>query len=341
MPMNGANNYPGAEWAVVENPEALGWSSAGLTQAYDFAASIGSTAIMIVQNGIVVSMWGGVADVTGLASIRKSLLSALIGTHEALGTVSLSATLAELGIDDCEPSLRSEEKQATIADLLTSRSGIYHAAADQGPASSPARGSHAAGTHWFYNNWDFNVLGVILERLIGVPIAEDFAARIAAPLEMQDFHPGHFYFKSIPQSEHPAYKIRMSARDLARVGVLFLNEGRWRDAQIVPAEWVKRSTRAYVDLGRGAGYGYSWWTGQYRLKAATPSAAADQEIAPFYWASGMGNQYLMVFPAIRTVIVHRVADTNNGPSSQQIEQLQNKILGSRIDGIPMTSPITK
>ncbi|MEZ2219498.1 serine hydrolase domain-containing protein [Rhizobium sp. RCC_161_2] len=339
--MNGDGNYPGAEWAVAAEPETLGWSSSGLAEAYDFATSIGSSAIMIVQNGIVVSAWGGIADVTGLASIRKSLLSALIGTHEAQGTVDLSMTLAELGIDDCEPSLTSEEKQATIADLLTSRSGIYHAAADQNPASSPARGSHAAGTHWFYNNWDFNVLGVILERLTGVPIAEDFAARIAAPLEMQDFHPGHFYFKSIPHSEHPAYKIRMSARDLARVGVLFLNEGRWRDVQIVPAEWVERSTKTYVDLGHGAGYSYSWWTGQYRLKAATPSAAADPETAPFYWASGMGNQYLMVLPAIGTVIVHRVADTNNGPSGPQIEQLQKKILGSRTAASPMTSPITK
>ncbi|MGV1833475.1 serine hydrolase domain-containing protein [Rhizobium rhizogenes] len=338
--MNGDDNYPGAEWAIAAEPETLGWSSSGLAEAYDFAASIGSSAIMIVQDGIVVSAWGGIADVTGLASIRKSLLSALIGTHEAQGTVDLSMTLAELGIDDCEPSLTSEEKQATIADLLTSKSGIYHAAADQNPASSPARGAHAAGTHWFYNNWDFNVLGVILERLTGVPIAEDFAARIAVPLEMQDFHPGHFYFKSIPQSEHSAYKIRMSARDLARVGVLFLNEGRWRDVQIVPAEWVQRSTKAYVELGRGAGYGYSWWTGRYRLETATASAAGDQEAEPFYWASGMGHQYLMVFPAIGTVIVHRVTDTNNGPSGQQMEQLQKKILGCRIGGIPIPSPIT-
>lgn len=338
--MNGANNYPGAEWAIAAEPETLGWSRSGLAEAYDFAASMGSSAIMIVQNGIVVSAWGGVADVTGIASMRKSLLSALIGTHEAEGTVDLSATLAELGIDDCEPSLTLEEKQAIIADLLTSKSGVYHAAADQNPAPSPARGSHAAGTHWFYNNWDFNVLGVILERLTGVPIAEDFAARIATPLEMQDFHPGHFYFKSIPQSEHPAYKIRMSARDLARVGVLFLNEGRWRDAQVVPAEWVQRSTKARVDLGRGAGYGYSWWTGRYRLEAATASAAGDQQAAPFYWASGMGHQYLMVFPAIGTVIVHRVTDTNKGPSGQQMEQLQKKIFGCRMSGIPISSPIT-
>ena len=62
---------------------------------------------------------------------------------------------------------------------------------------------------------------------------------------------------------------------------------------------------------------------------------------PFYWASGMGHQYLMVFPAIGTILIHRVADTANGPSNQQIEQLQTMILGSRTIGVPLTTPITK
>lgn len=339
--MNHAGNYPTSEWAAANDPNELGWCATALAEAYRFAESIGSSAIMIVQNGLVVSSWGGIADVTGIASMRKSLLSALIGIHEIEGTVDLGATLAALGIDDCEPALTFEEKQATIADLLMSRSGIYHAAADQDPSILPPRGGHAAGEQWFYNNWSFNILGVILERLTGVPIAEDFSHRIALPLQMQDFRPQDFYFKTVPQSVHPAYKIRMSARDLARVGLLFLNEGRWRGEQIIPTEWIGRSVKPYTDLGRGVGFGYSWWTGRYALRSTIASARNHREEMPFYWASGMGHQYLMMFPAIQTILVHRVADTNNGPSNRQIEQLQTMLLSSRTIGMPMTTPITK
>ncbi|NRP85709.1 hypothetical protein GFPCMMHI_01609 [Ensifer adhaerens] len=339
--MNGADNYPAREWTMAEEPSELGWSRSALAEAHEFAESIGSSAMMIVQGGLVVSAWGNIADVTGIASMRKSLLSVLIGIHEAEGTVDLGLTLAELGVDDCEPALTFSEKQATIEDLLMSRSGVYHAAADQDPATLPPRGTHSVGEQWFYNNWSFNVLGVILERLTGIPIAEDFSRRIALPLQMQDFQPQHFYFKTVPQSSHPAYKIRMSARDLARLGLLLLNEGRWRGTQIIPAEWIRRSIKPYTDLGRGVGFGYSWWTGRYALRSTTISVRDHQEDMPFYWASGMGHQYLMVFPAIGTILIHRVADTANGPSNQQIEQLQTMILGSRTIGVPLTTPITK
>ncbi|WP_349958313.1 serine hydrolase [Rhizobium sp. ZPR3] len=339
--MGSASDYPSNEWTVADDPGQFGWSSTALANAYRYAQSIGSSAIMIVQDGLIVSSWGKIADVTGIASMRKSLLSALIGMHEVEGTIDLATTLAELDIDDCELALTPKEKLATVADLLMSRSGIYHAAVDQDPALLPPRGAHAPGEQWFYNNWSFNVLGVILQQLSGVPIARDFSNRIAIPLQMQDFQPEHFRFKTIPQSVHPANKIRMSARDLARLGVLLVNGGRWRDAQIIPAEWIGRSTVPYTDLGRGAGFGYSWWIGRYALQPPTASGGDVVKDKPFYWASGMGNQYLMVFPDIATVLVHRVCDTNNGPSSAQIEQLQTMLLGGRVAGIPITTPISK
>src|SRR5207247_606298 len=73
----------------------------------------------------------------------------------------------ELGIDDSEPSLTPEEKKATLGDLLKARSGVYHPALYETPgmkAARPRRSSHAHGTFWYYNNWDFNVLGTVFER---------------------------------------------------------------------------------------------------------------------------------------------------------------------------------
>ena len=113
---------------------------------------------------------GDVATKSNLHSIRKSLLSALIGIAVDERKIDLGATMESLGIDDNEPGLTPTEKTATVGDLLKARSGIYHAALYETPGMArrrPARGSHAPGTFWHYNNWDFNALGTIYERATG------------------------------------------------------------------------------------------------------------------------------------------------------------------------------
>jgi hypothetical protein len=83
------------------------------------------------------------------------------------GAIELDATLDDLGIDDATP-LTEQERRARVRDVIAARSGEFlpaaYAPSDQ-DADRPARGSHAPGTHWYYNNWDFNVAGVIVERL--------------------------------------------------------------------------------------------------------------------------------------------------------------------------------
>ena len=122
--------------------------------------------------------------------MRKSLLNALYGIAVAEGKIDINRTLADIGIDDRAPSLSDAERQATVRDLLMSRSGIYHPVAYEAPDQKvrrPPRDSHAHGSFWYYNNWDFNVLGFIYERLTGGRIFQDFEALIARPLGMEDF----------------------------------------------------------------------------------------------------------------------------------------------------------
>ena len=154
----------------MDSPATQGWSAETLDKAREISKSIGTTALMIVQNGVVVAEWGDVAVKSPAHSVRKSLFSALIGSAVEEGKIDLSSTLEELGIDDNEPSLTEIEKQATVGDLIKARSGIYHAALYETrrmTASKPERGSHAPGTFWHYNNWDFNALGTIYRRQTG------------------------------------------------------------------------------------------------------------------------------------------------------------------------------
>ena len=77
---------------------------------------------------------------------------------------------------------------------------------------------------------------------------------------MQDFllSDCHFGYER-EKSQHPAYVFNMSTRDLARFGLLYLNEGRWGEQRILSTAWVEESTTAYSTKAlSGDPYGYMW-----------------------------------------------------------------------------------
>ena len=288
------DGVPGAAWEHVA-PTAAGWSEAGLAEARDWSERMRTSALLIVQHGRIVADWGDTAARFELASVRKSFLSALIGIAVAEKTIDLDSTMGALGIDDNAPGLSQTEKGATVRMLLEARSGIYHPALYETPGMAkarPRRYSHAPGTFWYYNNWDFNALGTIYEHATGRGIYEALADLIARPIGMQDYRPEDGHYVSGPDSIHRAYPLRMSARDLARFALLYLHEGRWGGRQLVPAAWVRESTRAYSTTDYGSGYGYLWWI-------ARPGIVP----AGTYFAAGYGGQYAFVVPADDLVIV--------------------------------------
>jgi CubicO group peptidase (beta-lactamase class C family) len=307
----GNAEYPGSSWRIAESPRALGWSPERLDKARKFTEGIDTAAVMVVHHGVVVTQWGDVAAKDRCDSMRKSLLSALIGMEVASGTIRLDATMAELGIDDLEPSLTDDEKRATVVDLLTARSGVYHPAAYE-PFSMarnrPARGSGTQGETFFYNNWDFNTLGTIFTKAAGADLFAEFEKRIARPLGMQDFTPMDGQYIHAKFSEHPAYLFNLSARDIARFGLLYARDGRWEDKEIVTESWVRESTRAHVP-GVGhpyGGFGYMWWA----AKPDTQQLFGVSVEAGAFAMAGSGGHRVVVLPTSDIVIVHRVAAMN-------------------------------
>ena len=298
-----AERFPGAEWDHVA-PATAGWSAEQLKFAEDWSGKIGSTAVIVIHHGAIVGEWGDTAAKTPLASVRKSLLSALIGIAAERGQIDLTKNLAQLGIDDSEPSLSADEKTATVRDLLQARSGVYHAALYETAgmaARRPPRLSHKPGTFWYYNNWDFNTLGAVYEHATRHSIFDAFDSEIARPIGMQDYKPADGQYVTGEASVYPAYPFDMSARDLARFALLYLHHGKWRDRQIVPASWVEESTRPYSQSWFGPGYGYLWWTGFFDDSIA-PAVKVPQGT---FFAWGAGGQFAFVMPAHDLVVVHR------------------------------------
>ncbi len=302
-------NFPGATFETT-TPEAEGWSVEKLAQAKSWSQQIAPTAaVMIVQHGRIVAQWGDTEVKSNLHSVRKSLLSALIGVAVDEHKIDLGATLGSLGIDDNAPGLSPTEKTATVADLLKARSGVYHAALYETPGMArmrPPRGSHAPGSFWYYNNWDFNALGTIYERATGDGIFNALQDKIARPIGMQDYQPGDGEYFQGTASDHPAYPIRMSARDLARFALLYLHDGRWKDKQIVPSAWVRESTQSYSQVlpafETGYGYGYLWWIGFPNYNGAPTVNVPPGTFA----AMGAEGQYAFVIPALDLVFIHRI-----------------------------------
>lgn len=212
-----------------------------------------------------------------------------------------------MGIDDIPLSLTKEEKQATIRDLLKSRSGIYHEAAAESEdmaAARPPRGSHPRDTFYYYNNWDFNALGTIFEKVTGAKIFEAFKKEIADPIGMEDFSLDDCrYSYEENKSKHPAYNFRMSARDMARFGLLYQRRGGWNGRQIIPEDWIDLSTKAYSTVSEemGVGYGFMWNI----VKPGSPFSNMLFDGKGAFYHTGVGIHTLSVLPEHKLVYIYR------------------------------------
>ena len=314
------SSFPGQEWKDVPHEKLTEWSLPELATAHQYADSLHDASLMVVQCGRLVDEWGDASEKLTTFSIRKSLISALYGIYSGEGQINVNETLEEAGIDDYPSPLTKAERQARIVDLLRARSGVYHAAdfeTDFQRKTRPARESHAPGTFWFYNNWDFNVLGAIFEKKTGLKIGDAFYQSIAKPIGMQDFKSGDVYYVGNGEvSRYPAYMFEMTARDMARFGLLYLNHGRWKGPQIVPADWVEKSTHAtemvHVGNMNAGGYEYLWWVehGGVHLGEAT--------LPGMYSAQGAGGHYILVIPSLGLVIVNQFNNEPDGHDPKSV-----------------------
>jgi CubicO group peptidase (beta-lactamase class C family) len=330
----------GHEWQRIADPAALGYSRAGLDSALAMAQGMKTSALLVTVGGRSLLEYGNLSDTSYVASARKSILSMLYGRYVENGTIRLDETLAEIGIDD-RGGLLPLERTATVEHLLGARSGVYHPASNPGDAleAAPPRGSQQPGTYNLYSNWDFNALGTIFEMKTGRGIYDAFESDIARPIGMQDFHRSvHSRQGDTTKSVHLAYHFVLSTRDMARLGHLMLRDGRWGGRQVIPASWVRRSTRTVTSpaemnppglramaLRDGLGYSFLWWT---RVRPDTTDVLHGS-----YAAQGAFGQYILVVPKLDMVVAHKVVAGRSGlPADQNVSQPQFEALVRAVVG---------
>lgn len=325
-----AQTFPDETWSRVENPEAMGWPDAERRNFERYIIdSTNITGLVLVHKGQIVLEYGNINENSYIASCRKSILAMLYGKYVENGTIDLDKTLEELNINDVT-ELLPEEKKATVKDLISARSGVYLRGSNGGDFRrfAPERGSVAPGSHWLYNNWDFNVAGHIFEQETQRNIYDEIETQLAKPLQMQDWD-RTLQEKSGDSniSMFPVYHMWFSTRDMARIGLLMLRSGKWKDVQVIPEDWVhevikqrtsysetQKSVPLLKEDGLDLGYGYMWWLIEN---------SNDPKLQNAYSAQGALGQNITVYPNIDVVLAFK---TNSVYRRRNSIQTQMKVI---------------
>ena len=276
--------------------------------------------------------WQGfdAADGHEIHSVTKSVTSALVGI--ALGErhlQGLDQTVGELLAAHLPKGADPRLRAVTIRQLLTMTGGLAGDVQEAGGDGRLSRrlfrsrdwvghilGRRLAakpGTTWAYSNASSHLLSAIVAdatgqstlavartRLFGPlgihsdTVFEPLAVKPPTPAQLQAYRQAAVAWPRDPQGYHFGFgETKLPARDLAKLGYLYLNGGRWETTQVVPADYVRASTQPHSNLrrlGPGGGYGYQWWTTSMNLHAS-------------FAAIGIGGQRIVVIPDLDLVVV--------------------------------------
>jgi CubicO group peptidase (beta-lactamase class C family) len=201
------------------------------------------------------------------------------------------------------------------AAVMASRADFFRYVLERPIATTP-------GTKFVYNSGISLMLGEIIYKVSGLR-ADKFAERyLFSSLGITNY----FWGKAPNGVVNTLGGLSLRPRDMAKIGYLFLNGGRWQDKQIVSKEWVKESTQQQAGAGQlptwflADGYGYQWWLGSFHVR--------DQTIES-YSARGRGGQFIIVFPTLQMVAVF-TGWNDNELLGQPLDMLQRYILPATI-----------
>jgi len=286
-------------------------NEAGLSDAENQANQSGFVnSLLVVRNGYLVkeSYFNGYdkSDAYNVMSVSKSFISALVGLALREGFLdSLDQRMMDFFPEYARSSMDPRTYQITIRHLLSMRAGFDNSIEDYGVnwnrwITSPDWIRHAVnlellhnpGTRFAYITAETHLLSAILTKATGMSTLDFAKAYLFRPMGIRirgwDQDPQGYYTGGMG--------MYFNARDLARFGYLYLQNGLLEGQQIIPAEWVEVSLRRY-SMGSGSwgaldniGYGYLWWLGSINGHSC-------------FIALGYAGQYVIVFRSLNLIVV--------------------------------------
>jgi len=238
------------------------------------------------------------SDLSNIHSVTKSILATLVGIALRDGFLDLGTKVGEV----FEARLLEDDPRKSpiaVEHLLTMTSGLdaetphdIDQIADRGEPwvegvlGAPLRAE--PGTSFIYNNGAAHVLGAMVARATGTPLARFAREKLFRPLGIEAFR-----WPTDPEGHPLGYgHLELRPVDLLRLGKLYLQGGHFNGAQVLPTAFVEAATSPTSDGGapEGVPYGYLWWI----------TEDADY---PAFFAGGYGGQYVTVIPELELIVV--------------------------------------
>lgn len=242
--------------------------------------------------------------------MTKSVVSMLLGLAVYQGYIE---TVEKLFGDFLPEMVSAAEDQrlseVTVKQLLTMTAGFRDTQATGKnillKLVTLRRLARPPGVKWEYDNGSAHIVSAIIHRTTDVPTKQYAQQTLFGPLGIR---PGAWP----PDAEGitlGSTGLRLTVRDMAKLGELYLRQGVWRGEQIVPKVWVELSTKDRVDTDDpNLGYGYFWWIGRQ---------------SNGFFAIGFGGQILAVYPE-KDLVVALTSDPRNPPDTRTL--LNDRIL---------------
>ena len=297
-----------ADWATA-SPEEVGVSAEGLDDAFQVAVGIERLkSLLVVKDGAIIMeeyLHGAEStDLFDVRSVTKSIISTLVGMAIDHGYIpDMDATMGDR-LSFIMENMDEVNQSVTIRDLIT-MSGGWQYDEWNGPSYQEWLGSGqperwpldqpriaAPGAQFTYNSAAVHLLGVLTEQFLDRTLMLYASQELFTPIGIVQKQ-----WEVLP-SGYPngGAGIDLQARDLARFGQLFLQDGMSGDRRILPEGWVAEATapayswRSTFGPLKEMSYGYLWWTD-------------DNGGDPIYLAWGYGGQFVYVKPSSRLVVV--------------------------------------
>jgi len=307
---------PGDDWKV-STPEAQGLDPMLVAEMYYNAAELETVySLLVIKNGYLIAEdyfnEGSVDQKDRLQSVTKSYTSALVGIALEQGYLaSVDQKMLDFFPEVADQITDPRKEQITIRHLLQMRAGYPWEETDPALWEGLLSGYYLPlieefpliadpGTEFNYSNLSSNWLGIIVDRACGTNLKAYAEENLFLPIGVEVGEWG----TDAEGHNNGCADLHLTARDAAKFGLLYLNDGVYEGNQVVPANWVHDSLQRYSeDINvtggfpanwglsfRDVGYGYQWW-----------SARVGEHHFDLAW--GHGGQLIVLLDEFDMVIV--------------------------------------
>lgn len=282
----------------------------------------GGPAGVILKKGYQIASWGDLKRVDMTFSVTKSYLSTVAGLAFDRKLLSPHDLLIDYVWDHTyEGPHNSQIKWEHLLNQSSDWSGTLwggHDWADRPPLKGTIddwknRAYFTPGTHFEYNDVRVNLLAYSLLQVWRKPLPQVLKESIMDPIGASSTWRWHGYknswvtldgnyMQSVSGGGHSGGGLFINTEDHARFGLLFLNQGKWEDKQLLSTEWIKK---AITPSTAQVNYGYMWWLnkkGTDRYWEGVPESV--------YYAAGFGGNFIVIVPEEELVLVVRWLEPN-------------------------------